>query len=104
MNDESPSKRRLPRLGCFGWGFVILALPLLFAVVALLIWSNGVSRDVQAKLAQIRAAGEPVTADDLADAYRLPPNRPDETRFWLTANDPGDLTFEVKRDRKKIDE
>jgi len=90
MNDEPPSKRLLPRLGCFGWGLVIAAPPLLFAVVALLIWSNGVSHEVQAKLAQIRAAGEPVTADELANAHLLPPNTPDGTRFWLTAIEPLD--------------
>jgi hypothetical protein len=45
---------------------------------------------VRARLEQLRAAGEPLTPDDLADVYRLPPSLPDSSRFWLSAIEPLD--------------
>ncbi|HEV3005079.1 MAG TPA: hypothetical protein VGX78_11495 [Pirellulales bacterium] len=90
MSDSTASKKLLPRLGCFGWAFVALALSLLAVAAALMIWSRGVERDVRARLEQLRAAGEPLTPDDLADVYRLPPSLPDSSRFWLSAIEPLD--------------
>ena len=73
------------RLGV--WGVVFLAFGLvLMLLLALFVgrWIRA-SRRVEAELARIREAGEPVTPDDLERYYQAPPEGEDTTDLWLQA-------------------
>ena len=76
-------KGLIGRLGV--WGVVFLALGLVLTLlVALLVgrWFQA-SRLVEAELARIRAAGEPVTPDDLKQYCPVGPEEEDTTDLWL---------------------
>jgi hypothetical protein len=105
MSEPTSIKKFPPRLGCFGWAALAVALPFAAVVAALVIWSHRVEREVQARLAELRAAGEPVTPGDLAEIYRLPPGVPDNSRFWLDAIGPFDgEAFVAACNKAKLDE
>ncbi|NQT17529.1 MAG: hypothetical protein HQ582_32540 [Planctomycetes bacterium] len=63
--------------------FVALMLTILIGGTALL--AHRASSRVAAELAQIREAGEPASAVELAEYYQLPPNVEDTTELWLDA-------------------
>lgn len=44
---QTMREKKLSRLGCFGWGFVALVTMLLAITAAVMIWWNGVNRDVR---------------------------------------------------------
>jgi len=76
-------KGLIGRLGV--WGVVFLALGfVLLLLVALLVgrWFQA-SRLVEAELVRIRAAGEPVTPDDLRQYCPVTPDEEDTTDLWL---------------------
>lgn len=83
---NKPRKRRRWWLYC-----VIGCFVLVFGTVgafALRTW--WMDRQIRAELARIRAAGEPLSAEDLDAMYRLPPGVPDATEQWVRALEPLD--------------
>lgn len=65
------------------WRGVIIVAVLFVAVLAGLLLYKHVQ--VRAELSRIRAAGEPVTPDDLAKMYAVPEGENDTTQLWLAA-------------------
>jgi len=78
-------QRLIGRLGVWGVVFLSLGLVLMLLVVLLVGRWFQASRLVKAELARIRAAGEPVTPDDLERYYQLPLGEEDTTALWLQA-------------------
>jgi len=87
MSDINPTKPRFPRLRKIGkltlFGAIALAL-----CVGLAVWHSRVEirrawAEIQKRLDALRAAGEPVTAEDLAKLYPNPP--PDRDAALLLA-------------------
>ena len=69
------------------WGMVFLAVGLVLMLLVVLLagrWFQA-SRRVEAELARIREAGEPVTPDDLERYYQVPSGEEDTTALWLQA-------------------
>ena len=50
---------------------------------AYVLWRSAAKRNVEAKLAAIRAAGEPTNGEELNQFYRLPDGMPDTADAWL---------------------
>ena len=73
---EDPRESKLHK-----WRGLILAVVLIVAVLTGLVVRNHVR--VRLELARIRAAGEPVTPDDLARMYAVPEGENDTTELWL---------------------
>ncbi len=93
MASEGSVERRPRRLGC-GWFFVIgFALLILVLFVAILVWSIRSSRQLEAELARIKAADEPITPDDLQRWYNRSSADPETARLWLDALE----TFEGRK-------
>jgi hypothetical protein len=67
-------------------GFLLLAVP----AVAYLFFMLRAGNLVRAELEKIRAAGEPVSAEDLDAYYEYPPLEEDATQLWLAALKPLD--------------
>ncbi len=63
----------------------VLAIPVLFAVAAAIVWWTQ-GRTVAHKIQAIRERGEPVTAAELEAFYETPPHDEDATRLWTTAS------------------
>lgn len=79
---ESTVRRRLsPGVVLLG---AVLVLIFLFMAALAAGWFSARQR-VRAELDRIRAAGEPVTAEDLEHFYRTPPTDLDATQLWLKA-------------------
>jgi hypothetical protein len=85
---EHAAARRYRRRGI--WVMLVVSLLLLAVVPALFVvlWSWNNTREVDAELARLREAGEPVTAADLEAMYRLPEGADDVTDLILTAIGP----------------
>jgi len=76
-------KRLIGRLGV--WGVVFLAFGFVLMLLVVLLagrWMQA-SRRVEAELARIREAGEPVTPDDLKQYCPVGPEEEDTTDLWL---------------------
>lgn len=69
------------------WLLAAVVLLPLVAILALWLPSLAVRREVQAELARIAAAGEPVTAADVDRMYVADTGGPEATRRWLAALD-----------------
>ena len=67
-------------------GFLLLAVP----AVIYLFFTLRAAKLVRAELDEIRAAGEPVSAEDLDAYYEYPPLEEDATQLWLAALKPLD--------------
>ena len=67
-------------------GFILLAVP----TVCYLFFITRAARLVEVELAEIRAAGEPATAEELDAYYEYPPIKEDATQLWLAATKPFD--------------
>ena len=73
-NTSSPRLARLRKIGTFGvLGLIALALGIGVAVLHSRAEKRRARAEIQKRLDAIRAAGEPVTADDLAKLYPDPP-------------------------------
>ena len=79
------ARRKIGVAGCIAIIFGIAAVLLLVPVVIYLAWSQGAARRVEAKLAELRAAGEPATAADLYTIYRVPAGADNVTQLWTQA-------------------
>lgn len=83
QQETSPPKRR--RIGPGAMVVVgVLATAAVFAAI-FAIGSMISARRVGAEIAKIRAAGEPVTTEDLDAFYARPPKERDATELWLSA-------------------
>lgn len=60
----------------------LVPIVLIGAIAGFWFWKG---RQIEAELARIRAAGEPVTPADLDDLYQVPPDEIDVTDLWLDA-------------------
>src|SRR3954447_26892047 len=72
--------------------FLVLAVIFLLTVVAtalfaLRMWieERTAARAVEGEVARLRAADQPMTADDLYRMHRIPASGPDATAAWLAA-------------------
>ena len=60
-------------------------------------WRSAAKSDVEAKLAEIRAAGRPAGGEEANEFYRLPDGVADTTDLWLEAVEPFDgSTFDAE--------
>lgn len=81
------------------FGISKLLLVAIFPVLGLLValffaWQRRIGLDVEQELAGLRAAGEPVTVQDMEAFYHLPEGRDDCTKLYLMACTPlGDAAF-----------
>jgi hypothetical protein len=82
MQSDRSSKRLWGCLGCGGCLLVVLALIVLVPAIVFFTWSRRASREAEAELAQIRAAGEPTTPDELKSFYPIAPAEQAAARRW----------------------
>src|SRR6185437_13419214 len=78
----------VPKRRGMGMGTIVLvaALAMLLLLAAVFTIGSLVSiRQLDAELAKLRAAGQPVTAADLDALYAFPPKERDTTELWLGA-------------------
>jgi len=88
MTEESPSAARPKRsrvLGCLLVSGALLLVLILAPLAVYFAWSARASRLVEAELAELREAGEPIDAADLEAFYARPTEEEDCTRLWLDA-------------------
>ena len=81
---DQPEKRRL---GCGAWLLIVGGLGVLTVFGAFAVFSISASNEVAAEMALIRAAGEPVTAEDLEEYYGVSPEASARAELWLAAMD-----------------
>jgi hypothetical protein len=67
---------------------VVLALLVLVPAIVLFTWWSGSSREAEAELARVSAAGEPTTPDELESFYPIAPAEREAARMWLIAVGP----------------
>jgi len=88
MSEESPPAARPKRsrvLGCLFVAGALLLVLILAPLAAYFGFSARSSRLVEAKLGELREAGEPAGAADLAVFYAQPTEEEDCSRLWLDA-------------------
>ena len=88
MHDESESPERARAWGCGTWALLIGGLVVGTSIVTIMIITASVNRRIDAQLARIREAGEPITTRELALYYEAPPDEEDATQIWLAAMAP----------------
>jgi len=88
MQNGESSKRVRGCLGCGGCLLVIVVLIVAVPTIVFFTWSARSSREAEAELAQIRAAGEPTTPGELQSFYPTTPAERDAARRWLAAVQP----------------
>ncbi len=69
-----------------GFGLLIVCTPLLL----FLAWNARGRSLLRAELAQIKAAGQPITTAEMAEYYKVPAGTPDITDIWVAAIAPFD--------------
>lgn len=77
-------------------GLILVAILFIAVLTGLVLWKHV---RIRTELARIRAAGEPVTPDDLARMYAVPEGENDTTELWLGVV--RQLEPQVMRSRKK---
>jgi len=80
------------RLGPWATFFLVSGLLVVLLIVLLIVAVASIAYRASARaereMAEIRQAGEPVTAEQLDERYRLPPGVEDTTALWLEATGP----------------
>ncbi len=79
MQNGAESKGRSIRFGCITAG--IVAVGLVAAIIFILFRPSALSK----QLADLRSAGLPTNAAELAEFYVVPPDSTDTTELWVTA-------------------
>lgn len=88
MPENESLERTRKRLGCGCAILIAVGVLILVPVAVFLAWSMRASRRVDAELAEIRAAGEPATPDELATFYQAAADERETAQLWLGATRP----------------
>lgn len=83
MNQLPHNRKRFTLWTFFYCVMALFAATLLFVVGLLSLWSYGQAQRVDELVAEIRAKREPVTGEELAPYFALPPEVDDVTQLWL---------------------
>lgn len=88
MHEDGESRERGRQVGCGTWSLMFAGLIIGSVVVTIILVSASFQTRIDANLARVREAGEPVTAEELHAFYEAPAPEDDTTQLWLDATAP----------------